>query len=435
MIMKELKVLVVIILFTSCNLKKKEYVINTDISNFWKAYDKVCSTKDSIEQIKYIEKLFISKGTPGLKGIMKARRYDVVSYQKAIIKYPEFWKTLRSKTLKTSSYIKSIEEGVDELKKIYPSLISAKIYFTIGAFKTGGTTIANKVLIGSEIALADKTVNVSELKKEFPHLLNYFKSNTPEKNIVFSCLHEYIHTQQDTTIANSLLARILIEGVAEFVAEKVLNTISPTESVIYGKKNDSILKDVFVKEMFTKYEGMWFWGNSNNQFKKGDLGYYIGYAICKSYYEKAINKEKAIKEMITLNYLDEKKVYQFIDASKYFEKTIDTYIKEFEIQRPYILGIKEFKNNSENIDSNIKTITVEFSEKMNSNIMNLKLGPLGEHNLLEITELLGWSEDRKKITYKVNLQKNLRQQLLITDVFRSEKGYLLKPYLIDITTK
>ena len=121
--------------------------------------------------------------------------------------------------------------------------------------------------------------------------------------------------------------------------------------------------------------------------------------------------------------------------AKYFDKTIATYKKEFEIQRPYVLGIKEFKNNSENIDFNIKTITVAFSEKMNPNLMNLRLGPLGEHNLLKITELIGWSEDRKEVTYRIALEKNLRQQLLITDVFRSEKGYLLKPYLIDITTK
>jgi hypothetical protein len=402
---------------------------------FGKAYDKVQNTKDSIQQLKYLNELFINKGTPGLKGIMKARNYTALSYQEAILKYPNFWKTLRPNTLKISTYQESIAKGIDKFKNLYPIAKPAKIYFTIGALKTGGTTLQDMVLIGSEIALSDATINASELKKDYPHLPKYFKKNNPKEHLVFGNVHEYVHTQQATTIANSLLSRTLIEGVAEFVAEKALQVASPNESVIYGKKNDKKIKGVFVKEMFTEFEVMWFWGNANNQFKVSDLGYYVGYAICNSYFKNSKNKEKAIKKMIQLDYLDEQKLYQFVDDSNYFDKSIVAYQRENELKRPRVIGISTFKNNSINLDTTINTMTIEFSKPMNTEIMNLRLGPLGENNLLQITKIIGWSDDDKKITYKIALKPNLKQQLVLTDVFRSKDGYLLIPFLIDITTK
>jgi hypothetical protein len=434
---KILKVLIIVLLFSSCKLteKKQGNIITSDVTNFWQAYDKIQTTQDSIQQIQYLKELFIDKGTPGLKGVIKARRYTIAEYHKAITTYPKFWNTLRPNTLKINEYTENIERGVGQFIKLYPDAKPAKIYFTVGAFRTGGTTINNKVLIGSEIALADATVDTSELKKDHAHLPKYFKTNTPEKSIVFGNVHEYIHTQQDTTIANSLLSRTLIEGVAEFISEEALNVSSPNEAVIYGKKNDQKIKEAFVKEMFTQFEVMWFWGNTNNQFKTGDIGYYVGYAISKSYFEQAKNKEKAIKEMIELAYLDEKKVYQFVDDSKYFDKSIAEYRKEVELKRPRVVGIIEFTNNSKNVAVTTKTMTIEFSKVMNTDLINLRLGPLGENNLLQVTKNLGWSEDGKKITFEVALKPNLRQQLLITDVFRSKEGYLLAPYLIDITTK
>ncbi|WP_299103657.1 hypothetical protein [uncultured Tenacibaculum sp.] len=434
---KIFKILFITLFFLSCktNQKDKETIITTDVDNFWKAYDQIKTTNDSTKQATYLKELFLEKGTPGLKGIMQARRYTVSSYLTAIQKYPKFWESLRANTSKVNSYKEGINKGIQSFKSLYLKAKPAKIFFTIGAFKTGGTTIENKVLIGSEIALGDKTVVTSELKEDFPNLPRYFKTNIPEESIVFGNVHEYVHTQQDTTIGNSLLSKTLIEGVAEFVAEKALNISSPNESIIYGKENDEKIKQAFVKEMFTKYEIRWFWSNTNNQFKVGDLGYYIGYAISKKYYEQAKDKKKAIEEMIELDYLDEDELYDFIDKSKYFDKSIVGYYKESEEKRPRVIGIEEFENNSKNVNSNIKTMTVEFSKEMDGGLVNLRLGPLGEDNLLQVTNNLGWSEDNRKITFEVMLKPNLRQQLLITDIFRSKDGYLLAPYLVDITTE
>lgn len=43
----------------------------------------------------------------------------------------------------------------------------------------------------------------------------------------------------------------------------------------------------------------------------------MGYVICKSYYENASNKTKALKQIIELNY-SKKNVLKFLEKSNYF---------------------------------------------------------------------------------------------------------------------
>ena len=409
-------------------------IVATDIPLFWSVYDQVIQTSDTNEQMRLMDELYLQKGSPGLHAMMAARRYTSKSYVQAINEYPNFWKSLRSKTNGVENYSEDIQKGIQQLKALYPDLKPAKIYFTMGALMSVGTTLSDKVLIGAEIAMADSTVITNELTGNHSHLPKYIRNN-PYKKIVFNNVHEYVHTQQDTTIPNSLLSKVLIEGVPEFVAEKTLNIPSPNNSILFGKANDTAIKATFVKEMFTEFDIMWFWGNPNNKFNVGDLGYYVGYAICKSYYEQAADKKLAIKTMIELDYHNETEINQFIDDSKYFAKSMKSYREEFEKNRPKIVGISEFENGSQTVDPSIKTLTLQFSERMNTSIRNLRTGPMGENNLLTIIDLLEWSEDGKEITFAIELKPNLQQQLLVTDIFKSEEGYLLEPYLIDITTK
>ncbi len=434
--MQKLFTTLLILFFFSCGTKevKEKTIISSDVPNFWNAYDQIIQTKDSLQQIHLIDSLFIRKGTPGLNAIMKARRYTAASYVDAINKYPKFWNSVRANTLKAENYSGEIEKGIELFQKLYPDHKPAKMYFTIGALKTGGTTLKDKVLIGSEIAMADEHTFTEEIAIDFSHLPPYFKTN-PIQHLTFLNVHEFIHTQQDTTIGNSVLSQTLIEGVAEFITEKALNIDSPNPQIAFGKKNNDRLKNVFIKEMFSWYQGKWFWANSNNEFGMGDLGYYMGYAICDKYYNNAEDKDKAIKDMIELDYTNEKELWKFVDQSKYFDTTIAEQKKINQKNSPTIVSIKEFENNAKNVDPNIKTMSIVFSEKMNDKLKNLRLGPLGESNLLEVTGFNGWSKDGTTIFYEIKLKPNLQQQILITDIFQSAKGYFLEPTLIDITTR
>jgi hypothetical protein len=107
---------------------------------------------------------------------------------------------------------------------------------------------------------------------------------------------------------------------------------------------------------------------------------------------------------------------------------------DFEQKRPKVLAIKEIKNGSQNIDPTTNTFTLTFSEAMHPDYRNFELGPLGEANLLKITKVIGFSEDKKSFTFEASLAPNQQYQLVVNYGFTSLNGYPLIPYLIDFKT-
>lgn len=413
-------------------LRSQEIIVTSDIDHFWSAYDRITATDDSTVQYKVINE-FIEKGSAGLHGMMQARNYAAESYVDAINSYPKFWNSIRANTFRAKELALKIEMEIQKLKLLYPELKPATIYFTIGALRSNGTTIDGMVLIGSELAMADQTTDASEFPEDFSFLKNYFATE-PIKNIVFLNVHEYIHTQQITTIGNNLLQQCVIEGVAEFLAVKATGQESPNSCIQYGILNDEAVKQAFISEMFSPYIYNWLWNDSNNQFQTRDLGYYIGYKICQQYYEQQTDKQSAIKTLIELDYTNAAALQKFVNQSGYFNEPIQKYESEFEKSRPVVTGIKEFKNGSKKVDPAIKEVTLFFSTEMDSMNRSFELGPLGEDYLMRIENVIGFSKDGKAFTFQVELQPNRKYQLVVGSGFLNAQGIPMKPYLIEFET-
>ena len=212
--------------------------VTTDIDNFWTAYDKVITTKDSSIQYDHLNKLYIEKGSEGLKSLMQVRNYTAKDYIDAINNYPEFWQSIRANTFKGKQLTNSIDVRINQLQELYPDLKPSTIYFAIGAFRTNGTIFNDKVLIGSEMALSDKSVHTSELPQ---HLQYFYNTFTPINDIELLCTHEYVHTQQKELVHN-LLSYCLYEGVAEFVSTKATGIPSFTPAINFGRSNENRVK-------------------------------------------------------------------------------------------------------------------------------------------------------------------------------------------------
>jgi len=433
---KLLTLLTIVTILIGCETEKpSSNIVTNDIANFWIAFDKITATQDSILQHKLIDSLYFQKGTDGLIAIRQARNYTSQDYIDAINSYPKFWNSIRENTLKAEQLSPELEKGIRKFKEIYPDSKPAKIYFTLGALRTNGTTMDSLVLIGSELALADKNTPTNEFPENLSHLRSYFDSE-PSKNIVLLNIHEYIHTQQKTTIGNNLLAQTVIEGVAEFLAEKALDINSPNPQIEFGRKNDAKIKAKYTLEMFSPYYYNWIWNSADNEFEMRDLAYYVGYAICDSYYNNASDKTKAIKEMIELDYNNETDLIAFVEKAGYFDETLNTYKETFENSRPQVIAIETFENNNQSVDPKINEITIIFSEPMNQRFRNFDYGPLGEDALMRIKNVVGWSEDGKSLTLEIeDLSPNSQYQITIGSGFRNLKSIPLKEYLIDFKTK
>lgn len=149
-------------------------IITSDIDNFWIAYDEITTTKDTIEQAIFLKKLYLNKGTKGLKSMIKARNYSEQEFLYSINNYSKFWSSIRNETYKAKTLSKELELGIEKLNFLYPELKPAKIYFIIGALRSNGTTLDSLVLIGSELAFANKNTPTEEFPDYLSHLRSFF---------------------------------------------------------------------------------------------------------------------------------------------------------------------------------------------------------------------------------------------------------------------
>lgn len=419
--------------FTTISFAQKfeQKFVSTDIDNFWKAYDKILSAKDSVSQYTFLKEIYLDNATPGLKSIIEVRNYKEKDFVDMITKYPKFWRSIKPNTLKVKNRYSTINSDIKKLKKAYPDLKPATIYFTVGAFRTNGTIQGDRILIGSELSLADRNTVIDELpdwRKPF------YKTQNPIKEIALLCTHEYVHTQQKELVEN-LLSMCLYEGVAEFISCKVTGKKSASPAIAFGKANQKMVIDKFVSDLFTRKNNYnWLWGENRNELKIRDLGYYIGYEIGERYYNQSTDKQKAIKELIELDYNNEKEVERIVDSADLLPKPLEILYNDYEKQQPKVVSLSPFENGSQNVKAGTIQISINFSEEMDINFRGFDYGPLGEEHIYKFRKLIGWSNNNKTITIEVDIEPDKKYQALITNSFMSKNGKALKPFLIEFKT-
>ncbi|MDI1318047.1 DUF2268 domain-containing putative Zn-dependent protease [Flavobacterium sp.] len=297
---------------------KNSIVSTIDVTNFWVAYDSVQKTTDRTKQLKFIQELYLDKASEGLQDFMIAREHSAKRHLDNILKYPKFWISIRPHTIEIETHKKEINKLMSRFKKLYPSFKQPDVYFMIGCLNSGGTTTKDKILIGSEIACANKNVEASEvsawLREVFAHRIT----------IVTMVAHEVGHTQQvngdsENDGKSNLLGYCIGEGSCDFIAELLVKKPIKSPYMIYGSAHEKELWKLFEVEMFGQETENWLYSGDEAPNGNADLGYFMGYKICKSYYENAKDKKKALKEIIELEYTPES-VANFLVQSKYPEK-------------------------------------------------------------------------------------------------------------------
>ena len=411
----------------------QQKVFTQDIDNFWIAYDSLRTITDSVQQLQIIQSLYIDKGTEGLKEFMKLREYTAGRWVNLIRKYPKFWNSIRQNTLSAKTKAPQIETSITRFKTLYPELKDAKMYFTVGGLRSGGTTTGNLVLIGSEIATGTLATDVSEFPNRW--LAGVFKEQSPE-NLISLNIHEYVHTQQSGE-SNDLLAQAIREGSCDFITELVINKPMQTNYIKYGLQHEEELKEAFRKDMFSTAFNRWLYNGANAK-TVADLGYFIGYQICKSYYNNSADKRNAIKNIIEINYSDTAVVDAFLNQSHYYRDPIDKQALKhaFREKQPALVRILPINNKDSLVADSVKQLTLVFSRPMDITSYSINYGELGK-DFYPITGVTGFSADKTSFTMKADLKPNHEYELIVTDLsFKSEDGYpLLEDYNIRFKTK
>jgi len=309
-----------LLLFTVCLCNQsfsQTKIFTSDIDNFWKVYDRIKETNDTSQQLQIIQSIYFDKASKGLKSFITEARITISCLLRNIKRKPRFWSSIRLKTLAIKSHNQELENIILRYRKLYSKFKSPNIYFVIGCLSTGGTTKRDEILIGAEIASADSTVDASEIGE---WLKGVFKDG---KGVEYLVAHEMTHTQQpdgdsEDDGKSNLLGYCIVEGAADFIAELLLQKPINSPYMTYGKANEKILWKEFQKEMYGQNASSWLYNGGDTSH--ADLGYFEGYAICKSYYQNAKDKKKAIADIINLDRKNLNALSNFLAKSKYADK-------------------------------------------------------------------------------------------------------------------
>ncbi|MEM7369822.1 MAG: DUF2268 domain-containing putative Zn-dependent protease [Bacteroidota bacterium] len=288
----------------------KAEISTIDLDHFWEAYDSLATSTDSVATI---QRLYLDRGSDGLKQFLKARNFTAAEYIKLIRRYPTFWPSIRPNTLAVKDQIAEIQSVFQEYARIYPKFKAPKVCFAIGCLRTGGTVRGGYLLIGTEISAADSLTEKSELN-------NWLKTVLPKDGDVTKMVaHESVHFLQKKGFGqvrgyfgHRLLMSSLMEGAADFIAGKAIGKHINDPIHAYGEAHEAELWKEFEPIMLDNDISNWLYNGTKSKDRPADLGYYMGYKICESYYNQAEDKSKAIIEIIEM-----KRYKRFLRKSGY----------------------------------------------------------------------------------------------------------------------
>lgn len=287
----------------------KAQLITTDIHNFWKAYD--AAQKDTARMQAIFQEQYFDKASPGFEDYIATKIGSIEKFVANQKSKPLFYAAIRKNTLSIDKMKDSISNLFLKFKKLYAAAIFPDIYFVIGRFNSAGTVSDNGLLLGVDQISKSDDIPLQELN------LWESKGIRKVKELPVIIAHELIHSQQNSMRQDTTLISYAIqEGMADFFAE-LLTGVNPSQRQYdFAKDKKKKVWNDFAAEMYLNRYNNWIAnGDQETPDHPSDLGYYIGYEICKSYYEEMPDKKQAIIDMFHINdYKD------FLRKSKYEEK-------------------------------------------------------------------------------------------------------------------
>lgn len=308
------------IISTSNNTNSSIVFNNKEVIRFWEIYDSEASSREKL----FKEFVLDGKNNPAIHIIYNRsfRGRPELLYAR-VKKHKDYYESIREHSLQISSTVPpELEMLFAKFQKMYPEAHQARIAFTMGRFSMAGTAGKYGLVIGTEF-FGVHSPYVDSLGDRKDDLYE-------DSELLELLLHEHMHFEQIQIRGftkwilsqifgkHTLLKRALEEGTADFLASLVMEEEEDEDedNYIYGKKHEKELWDLFSKEMHSAEAiNSWMFDYDDSKDTPPDLGYFMGAQICKSYYENAPDKKKAIKDILSI-----KDAEQFLIDSKYAEK-------------------------------------------------------------------------------------------------------------------
>lgn len=259
-------------------------IVTSDVDRFYALYDDPAIAA----QPDVLATRYLADASPGLVEFMAMRRITPERVAKALRDKPDLYRDARTCAATLGNVRGRLAASADRLAALYPPAIFPPITIAMSRGTPVAAANAKGLYVSLEALCAAK----------------FFEADD-EDRFVHVIAHEYVHAQQPLAQVESdsdtVLHASLVEGAAEFVAEQISGSVAYTHLLRWTAGREAMVERDFLAEMDGQAKGSrWVYNQLGTPDWPGDLGYWVGYRIVKSYYNRAPDKAAAIKAIIEM---------------------------------------------------------------------------------------------------------------------------------------
>jgi hypothetical protein len=254
-----------------------------DVELFFKVYD-AARGRPTTEQL---QRDYLDAGSDGLRQFAKMRNTTATRIAEAIAKQPQIYSDARRCLEVLPRVRERVATALGALHDLYPEARFPPITIAVGRGKpvAVGSPVTG-IQIGLEALCATDWMN--------PDV---------EDRFVYVIAHEYAHVQQAPSLVDkahpTVLEGSLMEGAAELTAELIAGKVAYSHLAARTMGLEKEIEIAFAVDQDKSDLSSWLYNTTPG--KPGDLGYWVGYRITKTYYQRASDKRQALRDILEMN--------------------------------------------------------------------------------------------------------------------------------------
>jgi hypothetical protein len=255
------------------------------------------------DTVAMLDRDYLAHASTGLLAYIEAFDVTASGLASALVSRPAWYQDIDTLIGVIRDRENELREGFRRLQEVFPGAAFPPVWFVVGGHGPRGQASPVGALIGAE-GLSHAPERITPLVL---HELAHFQSGMMQGVETYRRIYDPSH--------RSLLALALREGSAEFIAWLTTGSHTNPAAEAYGLARESELWTSFQEDMTSPDTGDWMWVQPTEADRPPDLGYWIGYRIVRSYYDRAKDKRQAVLDILGLTDFE-----GFLEKSGYAER-------------------------------------------------------------------------------------------------------------------
>jgi hypothetical protein len=251
-----------------------------DVERFYKIYD----AANGHPGAEHLQRDYIDAGSEGLHTLAKLRNVTGARIAEAIDKNPKLYSAARRCMVVLPRVKERVQVALGKLGRLNPESRFPPVTVAVSRGKPAGIGYPDSgIQIGLEAVCAADFMNPN-VEDRFVHVIS----------------HEYVHVQQAPALAArddlTVLERSLLEGGAEMISELISGLAGQAHFPGLTQGREKEIETAFLADQDKTELSAWL--DNSTLEKPGDLGYWVGHRVAKSYYQHATDKRQAVLDIL-----------------------------------------------------------------------------------------------------------------------------------------